>query len=581
MRQQTLFDGVGLDPDDVPVGATLSDARPYQLDWSQAVFASWRANQRCVGVAATGTGKTFLAGLIGRRVLDGELDPVCPARARGLLMIAHRIDLVRQTAAEVGRLIPSIEVEVEQGDDRSSSSPIVAACLDSLKGRRLEYLVQDRFHAVLWDECHRFGKGNRARKRVMDAMGPEVRHVGITATPREGTAEAFGRPAFDYGIWRAVDDGYLVKPYLAYEISGDVTVDGVPLTADGDFDGKALGRRMSEAPALAAVVKAAIKWSNYANGRAGARSTVVCCSSVEHAKLVAIQLNEWHKTNATGRAGAVYGAQEPGDREAVMQAFRRGELRYVTHFDCLSEGFDFDEVKVLVNGRPTKSQWVFAQNAGRALRPLRDIARQLGRLPTAADRRAAIAGSAKPAAVIVDVAGVDHKLTVDLASIFHAPGDDDLVEKVRVKARSEKNGKPFDPTVDFAELRRKREEERAALWKGVRVDTTFITRMVNPFDVLAVVTGREPGRLRGKRPTDKMKGYLERAGIPKHDVDAMTWWKAKKMADVVSKRRDDGLCSYKQCRLLMEYGYDGTCMTREEASAMIDRIAADGWRKTG
>jgi superfamily II DNA or RNA helicase len=234
-------------------------------------------------------------------------------------------------------------------------------------------------------------------------------------------------------------------------------------------------------------------------------------------------------------------------------------------------------VRVLVNGRPTKSQWVFAQNAGRALRPLRHVARQLGTIPDAKARRDLIAGSAKPGAMIVDVAGTNHKLTVDLVSLLDS-GNPDLAETVRKRGR-DKSGKPFDPTVDFEELRRKREAELLGRWKGFRVEATFTTRMSDPFDVLAVVTGREPRWLKGKKPSDKMKGVLEKAGIPRNEVAAMSFHKAKAMLDVIFKRRDSGLCSYNQARLLREYGYDGAAMTFDEARAMIDRIAKDGWRK--
>jgi superfamily II DNA or RNA helicase len=416
------------------------------------------------------------------------------------------------------------------------------------------------------------------RKRVMAKLGDHVRHLGVTATPREGV-DAFGRPAFEYGVWRAVEDGYLVKPFLAYEISSDISIDGVPLTKDGDFDSVALGRRMSEAGPVAAVVKAAVKWSNYSNAHGSARPTVVCCSSVDHAKIVAGQLNEWHRDRSTGRAAAIYGEQEPGDRLAAMDAFKRGELRYLCHFDCLTEGFDHDECRVLINGRPTKSQWVFAQNAGRVLRPLRHVARQLGSVTDSAARRKLIADSAKPGAMIVDVAGVDHKLTVDLASVFHAPGDEDLVDAVRQRGR-EKNGKPLDPTIDFAELRRIKEQKLMERWRGIRVDATLTTRMGDPFDVLAIVTGREPRWAKGKKPTDGWVKVLLGAGIPKHEVDAMSFHRAKAIVDVIFKRRDSGLCTYKQARLLKEYGYDGACMTKDEATALIDRIAKDGWRKS-
>jgi len=584
--QPSLFSPLdALDLADTAPGVDpLSTARPYQLAWADATMARWAAGPRCLGVAATGTGKTFLAALLARRVRDGGLDAVVPGNRRAVLFMNQRVVLTAQSAAEFAALLPDLEVEVEQGEERArGDGAIISACLQSLSPWRLRALGADRVQAVVWDEAHRYGPTHKLMRRVTEFFGPAVRHLGITATPdREDgkLGEVFGALAFDYGIWDAVADGYLVPPYLAYEICGDVTLHGCPVGDDGDFSGAALSQRMSEAGPVAAVVKAAIKWSNYANKREGRRPTVVSCSSVAHARLVADQLNEWDRQEGTGPAAAVAGELEPGDNARFIREFKAGGLQYICHFDVLTEGFDSDRPKVLVNGRPTRCRWVFAQNAGRILRPLRDVARRLGAEPDAAARRAMIAGSAKPGAVIVDVAGTDHKLAVDLLDVYR-PGalPPAEVEEVRRRAADRAAaGLPSDPAADFAALRRLRREAEQQRWHGVRVDADLTTRMGDPFGV-KVVPGREPPWVRGKRPTEKMRAALERCGLPAGEASGLSFWQAKHVLDVAAKRRAAGLCSYKQHRLLARFEIDGGTLTFEEARAEIDRLAANGWRK--
>jgi hypothetical protein len=180
-----------------------------------------------------------------------------------------------------------------------------------------------------------------------------------------------------------------------------------------------------------------------------------------------------------------------------------------------------------------------------------------------------------------DVAGTDHKLTVDLASVFHAPDTGaQEIELVRERARERaKDGKPSDPVADFKELRRLREEARAKRWSGVQVDCDTTTRISDPFDVLAVTAGREPTWFRGKRPTEKMNKILLDAGLPPAEVSQMTFWKARSMIKVIIDRSEKGYCSYKMVALLRKYGVDATTMSFEDAGAEIEAIKAAGWKR--
>jgi len=597
MPQLFLWDNADLPEaaggDGVAPGLSLADARPYQVRWVADTFAAWGLTPSCLGVGATGLGKTFYAAGLAQRIIDGGLDALVPGNHRAMLFINHREHLVRQAAASFQQLLPKTVVEVEQADNRARGDPtkvgVVVACVPSLTPDRLRALGRDRFQGVVWDEAHRYGKNHKVRQRVFDFFGGSVRHAGITATPDRGDgsglADVYDRVAFEDGIDWGCDEGWLVRPYQAYEICGEVRLDGCPVGADGEYEPGAISSRMMEAGPIAAAVRAAIKWSNYANGRDGKRPTVVVCASVEHAKLIAIALNEWHRNKGTGRAAAVYGEQSFADREVAMQAFRKGELQYLTHFDVLSDGWDTDRPKVMVNARCMRSRWLYGQNAGRLVRPDAAIVPALNAAPDAPSRLALIAGSAKPGCVMVDVAGTDHKLTVSLADVFHGKNvPPAVIERAKAKARA-----AGDRATDVgeltreaaaelrAELKRQREEANAARWKGVLVDADLTTRFADPFDLFSIVPGREPNWHRGRRPTEPMRHRLTRAKIPTAEVNAMTFWQAKAMLDVIGRRRDEGLCTYGQARVLKQFGYDPNNITFKDAHRLIDGLARNGW----
>jgi superfamily II DNA or RNA helicase len=568
-----------------PPAVSLADARPYQFGWRDAVRSGWLAGRsRLCGVAATGTGKTFGAGLIIKDVLDGVLDSL--GRQRRALVIAHRGLLVRQLARELSILLPNNHVEIEMGDDRArGAADVVVACLDSLAiPRRLEWFRPYRYAAAVWDESHRYGAKNNKVRRIIQHFGDEFRHLGITATPdRSDGLSAFDDVVFEFDIYTAVEQGYLVKPYLAYEFSGDIRLEQLRLNKDGEFDADELTELMSSARPVAAVVAAARKWSGY-NG--GARPTIVTCAGIKHAERVAFMLNEWHHKEGTGLAAPIHSGMDEKEIDAAMKDFKAGRLRYLTHFDCLTEGFDSDLPKVLINGRPCKARWVFGQAAGRTLRPETSVARALAREPDPAARRNMIATSTKPGAMIVDVAGTGHRLSVDLLDVFRPrEADDGWVDTVRQRSIDRaKAGSAADPMKEYEEQRAKyaalraaKRLEEEARWHGVLVTAPLQTKMEDPFEK-AVTVGREPPWLLGKRPTTKMRQALLKAGIPREAVEGYTFSQAKRQIDVIVDRRKRGLCTYKQLSTLKRFGVDASTMTFEEAGAELDRLAKSNWK---
>lgn len=571
-------------------GVTLADARPYQFEWRDRVLDLWRTKTRVLGVAATGTGKSFGAALIARAVLDGALSAL--GRGERVIFVAHRSLLVEQAARGLQALLPDKVVEVEMGEQRArGTADVVVASLDSIcRPRRLGFFSPKRYGAIIWDESHRYGRRDGRVKKVLAHFGDDMRHVGLTATPdRTDNLPAFDELAFEYDIWTAVEDGYLVRPGLAYEACGDIRLEGVGLTKSGEFDAGRLNDLMESGGPIAAVVAAARKWSNFSNGHPARRPTVIGCGSVKQAKLVAERLNEWHAREGSGAAVTVCCDNDPGERDFALRGFVSGRFQYITHFDVLTEGFDSDRPKVYVNARLTRTRWVYAQAAGRTLRPANDIRALLAATPDAAARRRIIASSSKPGAMIVDLVGTGHSLSCDWLQVYRRPDDDgDVLDRARKKARRRSlDGIPSDPAADMAAARaevareraeRKAEEDRRYRdrWRGVLVDADLTTRVADPFRPDPRLAP-EPNWARRKRPSPELKDSLVRAGFDRQEVNNMTLWQARNAIHAVITRRKAGLCSYKQMAVLNRYGVDATRMLFEDASATIDRIAANGW----
>lgn len=77
--------------------------------------------------------------------------------------------------------------------------------------------------------------------------------------------------------------------------------------------------------------------------------------------------------------------------------------------------------------------------------------------------------------------------------------------------------------------------------------------------------------------SDKQKEALEKAGIFPDDVECAG--KASMLLDRLQKRNIEGLSTPKQIRLLEQRGFrDVGTWSREDASKMIGRISANGWR---
>lgn len=587
MPQPTLFDDaetaeenradVPSDPpsgsESGPDGGKIITDRDYQTDATDRVFDEWKKSGSALVIMATGLGKTVVATRVCERVLRGEVG------RGGFLFVAHRDELINQARDTFRAVFPSKRVEVEKGrDSASDEADIVVGSVQSLyQPSRLERYKPDRFAAGCVDEAHHAVKSNVTYQRVRDRF-KSAKWFGLTATPdREdeiALGEVFESVAFTYDILDGTNEGWLVPVGQRLERCEDLDYSAIRIDRNGDFHEGDLAEQVKKEKPLYALCESAVKYSNY-NGKM--RPTLVFAASKDHAETVAEILNRRDAKDNTGRAAVIHYKLDPDDRREIIREYKRGKIRFLTNFGILGEGFDDDETRVIVNGRPTRSRALFAQMFGRATRPLREVLPLLAGCSTAAGRRAVIKASRKPGALMVDMMGLNHKLVLTMADILGGRSSDEVIQIVRDRVAGAKGPVDVEAELRKAEreqAKRSAEERRS----GVVVTAKTRGRNVDPFDVLDVVSGREPGWAAGKQASDPQIDVLRKFGVPDRELEGLSRHKASRLIDACMNRRRLGLCSFKVAKIMARFGYDPN-LSAGRASELIAQIKANGWRK--
>ena len=539
--------------------------RPYQLAASDAIFKEWQDNDSTLVVMPTGGGKTVLFADVIRRVF--------PKRA---LVVAHREELIFQARDKIQR-VTGLSADVEMGEYRAEGglfgqarvvvSTIQTQCSGGDGGGRMSKFDPQRFGVLIIDEAHH--ATSRSYRRVIDyyRTNPALKVLGVTATPDRADEEALGQVfqsvAFDYEVLDAIHDGWLVPIEQQMVHVEGLDYSSIRTTA-GDLNGGDLAAVMEAEKNLQQMASASLTII-------GQRRALVFTASVKAAEMTAEIFNR----HRAGMASWVCGKTEREERRRVLADFAAGKLQVVCNCGVLTEGFDDPGVEVVIMGRPTKSRSLYSQMVGRSTRPLPGV---VDGPETTEERKAAIAASAKPSCLVVDFVGNagKHKL-VTSADILGGKVSEEALELA--VARTLKAGGPVKmaEALDEAEAELHEQARLAEAARRARLVATarFTTQSVDPFDVLHLNPVKSRGWDNVKRLTEKQRSLLAKQGI---NPDNLSFSQGKQLISEIFRRWDGKLCSFKQAKVLRKYGY-GTDVSFAEASATIDGLAKNNWRK--
>ena len=544
--------------------------RPYQNEAVSAVFREFEDKQSTLVVAPTGTGKTQMFCEVIKRVQPGRA-----------LVLAHRNELIGQAYRRLWTDF-NINADIEKADqwaneDSWARAPVVVSSVQTqYAGRngnsRMHRFNPDDFSLLVVDEAHHYV--SPAFKKVLDyyKQNPNLKVLGVTATPDRADEAALGQVfesvASVYEILDAIHDGWLVPVEQQMVSVHGLDFSHVRTASDGDLNGADLAAVMEAESNLHGIASSSLEVI-------GDKKTLVFTVTVKQAERLAEIFNR-HKPDM---ADWIYAGTPDDQRAKILRKFSNGETQILCNVGILTEGYDEPAVECIVQGRPTKSRCLYAQICGRSLRPLPGV---VDGLNSADERKAAIAASPKPAALILDFVGNSgrHKL-ITTADILGGKLDDAVIERAIKKAKESKGAVRMDEELDRAEKDiheeiEKRKQAEAKRRMNVKAQADFKLRSVDPFDILGITPGRARGWDAGKQISEKQRAVLLRAGI---NPDNLSYGQQKQLLIALFARMDKKLASVKQVQCLRRFGYDTSGMTFQQASETITTLKNNNWRR--
>ena len=337
---------------------TTISPRWYQTEAIEAVWDYVRGSDGnpCVELP-TGAGKSIV---IARLMLDTV------AWNGRVVLLAHRKELLEQTAEKIRSLQPTIDVGVYSAGlkRRDTEHDVLVAGIQSVYNRADEIGSRD---VIIVDEAHLIpteGDG-MFRRFIADAqiVNPNVRVIGLTATPYRlkdgmvcGDENILNEICYSVGVKQLIAQGYLCeltsKATAAKCVSDGVSVRG------GEFVASELQSRLTGDEGL---VRATC--DEIIARTADRNSVLVFTSGVEHGRMV--------EANLSAKCDSVEyldGETDANTRAEILDAFKNGDVRFLVNIDVLTTGFDAPNVDCVAMLRPTLSPGLYYQMVGRGFR---------------------------------------------------------------------------------------------------------------------------------------------------------------------------------------------------------------------
>ncbi len=318
----------------------ISELRPYQVEALEAIRDSVRGGvRRLVVQAATGAGKTKIAAAI----VDSAL-----SKGNRTAFVVPAISLVDQTVesfyAEGIRDIGVIQANHGMTD---WAKPVQVCSIQTLQARG----QWPEAKAVLFDECHRL---HEAHKRwLADPEWQDKPFIGLSATPwTKGLGKYFTSLLVAATTAELIAQGFLA-PFRVFA-TGHPDLSKVKTVA-GDYHEGDLSEAMQQGELTADIVRTwREKWGK--------------------GKTLAFGVDKAHAQSIQERfiqAGVSCGYQDAettaDERREIKKKFHNGEYQVVANIQTLTTGVDWD-VRCLILARPTRSEMLYVQIIGRALR---------------------------------------------------------------------------------------------------------------------------------------------------------------------------------------------------------------------
>lgn len=311
-----------------------------------------QGESKALVVAATGTGKTYLAAFDVRQY-----------QAKRLLFVVHREQILRKAMESFKKVLGGNDADygILSGNEKNTTAKYIFATINMAASENfMASNASDTFDYIIIDEAHRVGRSKDGQKttlyeKFLIHFQPKFL-LGMTATPQR-TDGINVYEFFDYNV------AYEISLFDALEVDLLTPFHYIGIT-DYEQNGKVItdGTDLKNLVSKERVDYLLEKTEYY--GYSGEQlHGLIFVSRVEEGLQLAAELKKRGVD-----AIFVAGSDGPEAREAAVKQLEEGVIEYIITVDIFNEGIDIPIVNQVVLMRPTISSIIFLQQLGRGLR---------------------------------------------------------------------------------------------------------------------------------------------------------------------------------------------------------------------
>lgn len=419
--------------------------------------------------------------------------------------------------------------------DRIIVGSVQTLCRDS----RLALFSKSYFDTIIIDEAHHaLSSSYQSILNYFDTADI----LGVTATPDRSDMQNLGKVfdslAYEYTLRDAISSGYLVKIQVQ-TLPLHIDFTNVKITA-GDFQAGDIGRVLD--PYLEQIADTLLDYKD--------RKIVVFLPLIETSQKFCKMLIE-----RGFNAAEVNGNSK--DRNEITEAFANGKYNVLCNSMLLTEGWDCPSVDCVIVLRPTKSRALYTQMIGRGTRLC----------------------EGKDHLLVLDFLWHYEKHSLCRPAHLIAKSDDVAIKMTEILETSSMGLEEAEEEAERDVLA----EREAALAKELAAMRKKKAKLVDPLQFEFSIQAEDLTHYvpafgwQVSSITDKQKKTIEDFGLNPDTIEDAG--KASMLIDRLHKRKAEGLSTPKQIRFLENKGFKNVgTWTNTQASNMISRISASGWR---
>jgi DNA repair protein RadD len=301
----------------------------------------------------TGAGKTHVIGGMCRYVLEHWPDAK-------VLIVSHVREILQQNADALRNYVPSDRIGIFSAGLKSREiAQFTVAGIQSIYDKP----DFEEHRLVIVDEAHLIPPTGEGRYRTFFKNNPDVRVVGLTATPfRLGlgmlTDGLFDSIVYNVDVLKLIKEGYLC-PLMSKATTQKMNVRDVKVIG-GDYNLKQLSSSLDKTSITKHIVRELMQHKDIR------KHWLVFAIDIAHAEHLTEELC------AAGISARCVHSKMKADRDEYTEQFKQGAFQALVSVETLTTGFDAPNVDLIALLRPTMSPVLHIQMIGRGLRSAPD-----------------------------------------------------------------------------------------------------------------------------------------------------------------------------------------------------------------